>query len=86
MERSPAYFGVVRLLDAEFGHTMNEPSYKVLNNVRIMHGGSITHELADDIPARLEELGYASENVVLGLVMIVPLVEPTVAARLAAPS
>lgn len=66
MESHPAYFGVVRLLDAEFGHTVNEAGYKVLNDVRVMYGDSITHGRAYDIPARLEELGYASENVVLG--------------------
>ncbi|MCC3292394.1 nicotinate phosphoribosyltransferase [Arthrobacter sp. zg-Y1110] len=63
----PAYYGVVRLLDAEFGHTLNEAGYKVLNNVRVMYGDSITPERAADITARLEKEGYAAENIVLGV-------------------
>lgn len=67
MDRHPAYFGVVALLDAEFGHTLNESGYKVLNNVRVMYGDSITPERAADITTRLEKEGYAAENIVLGV-------------------
>ncbi|MCC9174440.1 nicotinate phosphoribosyltransferase [Arthrobacter sp. zg-Y179] len=66
MAEDPAYFGVVALLEAEFGSTRNDAGYKVLNNVRVMYGDSITPERAADITARLEKEGYASENVVLG--------------------
>ena len=66
MEGNPAHFGVVELLDAEFGHTVNDAGYKVLNNVRVMYGDSITPERAADITARLERQGYAAENIVLG--------------------
>ena len=67
MERNPAYFGVVELLDAEFGHTVNEAGYKVLNKVRVMYGDSITTERAADMTARLEKMGFASENLVMGV-------------------
>ncbi|MCQ1986621.1 nicotinate phosphoribosyltransferase [Arthrobacter sp. zg-Y844] len=66
MAEDPAYFGVVALLEAEFGSTRNHAGYKVLNYVRVMYGDSITPERAADITARLEKAGYASENVVLG--------------------
>ena len=67
MERNPAYFGVIELLDAEFGHTINDAGYKVLNKVRVMYGDSITAERAVDMTSRLEKMGYASENLVMGV-------------------
>ncbi|WP_146361772.1 nicotinate phosphoribosyltransferase [Arthrobacter yangruifuii] len=66
MTGDPAFFGVVAILDAEFGSARNQAGYKVLNNVRVMYGDSITPERAADITARLETAGYAAENVVLG--------------------
>ncbi|MCC9197780.1 nicotinate phosphoribosyltransferase [Arthrobacter sp. zg-Y820] len=66
MTEDPAFFGVVALLDAEFGSTLNDAGYKILNKVRVMYGDSITTERAADITSRLEKMGYASENIVLG--------------------
>lgn len=67
MESDPAHFGVVELLDAEFGHTINDAGYKVLNKVRVMYGDSITADRAVDMTSRLEKMGYASENLVMGV-------------------
>lgn len=66
MTEDPAFFGVVALLDAEFGSTLNDAGFKILNKVRVMYGDSITTERAADITSRLEKMGYASENIVLG--------------------
>ena len=66
MAQDPAFHGVVALLDAEFGSTLNAAGYKLLNKVRVMYGDSITTDRAADITSRLKTMGYASENIVLG--------------------
>jgi nicotinamide phosphoribosyltransferase len=67
-KRSPDYFGVVELLWDEFGGTINDQGYKVLDShVGAIYGDSITPERANDICARLERKGFASTNIVFGV-------------------
>lgn len=62
------YKGVVELLWDEFGGTINEQGYKVLDtHIGCIYGDSITLDRADDICSRLEKKGFASTNVVLGI-------------------
>ena len=60
--------GVVELLWEVFGGTVNEQGYKVLDShIGVIYGDSITLERANEICRRLEEKGFASTNVVLGI-------------------
>lgn len=60
--------GVIELLWDVFGGTENEQGYKVLDpHIGAIYGDSITIERADEICRRLEEKGFASTNVVLGI-------------------
>lgn len=64
----PEYKGVVELLWEVFGGTVNEQGYKVLDShIGVIYGDSITLERANEICRRLEEKGFASTNVVLGI-------------------
>lgn len=65
---SPAYVGLVGLLELEFGSTVNAKGYRVLNShVGMIYGDSITYDRANEMCARLEALGCASTNIVLGV-------------------
>lgn len=65
---SPQYFGVVELLWAVFGGTVNELGYKELDpHIGSIYGDSITIDRAERICSRLAEKGFASTNVVLGI-------------------
>ncbi len=60
--------GVIELLWDEFGGTINEQGYKVLNpKIGAIYGDSITIDRAKLICERLKEKGFASTNVVLGI-------------------
>jgi len=64
----PSYKGVIELLWDVFGGTVNEQGYKVLDpHIGAIYGDSITIDRADEICRRLEEKGFASTNVVLGI-------------------
>jgi nicotinamide phosphoribosyltransferase len=64
----PAYKGVIELLWDVFGGTINEQGYKVLDpHIGAIYGDSITIERAEEICKRLEDKGFASTNVVLGI-------------------
>lgn len=65
---SPARKGAVECLWDLFGGTTNKAGYKVLDShVGLIYGDSITLERADEIMYQLEEKGFASQNVVLGV-------------------
>ncbi|ANA86435.1 nicotinamide phosphoribosyl transferase [Gordonia phage OneUp] len=65
---TPAWYGVVRLLDMHFGSRMNAACYLELNpHVGVIYGDSITLERAAVITGRLAQMGYASTNVVFGV-------------------
>ena len=64
----PANKGVIELLWDEFGGTVNEAGYKVLDpHVGCLYGDAITYERAEEILTRLESKGFASCNMVFGL-------------------
>lgn len=59
--------GTVGLLAKMFGFTVNTSGYKVLNShVRAIYGDSITPNRAEQMYRRLEEKGFAANNVALG--------------------
>jgi nicotinamide phosphoribosyltransferase len=63
-EGTPEWYGVYRLLDQVFGHTVNSKGYKALDShVNVIYGDSITEDRATDIGNRLEAMGYAVEPV-----------------------
>lgn len=60
--------GSVRLLEKHFGSTVNDKGYRELNpKVGVIYGDSITYDRAKAILSRLQAMGYASTNVVLGI-------------------
>lgn len=66
--KTPADRGVVELLWDEFGGTINEAGYKVLDpHVGAIYGDSINRERAQNIIDRLATKGFASTNVVFGV-------------------
>lgn len=65
---TPAWHGLVRMLDYEFGATLNDEGYKELDpHIGMIYGDSISYDRADEMCRRLEQLGYASTNIVLGV-------------------
>lgn len=51
-----------------FGGTINSKGYRVLDpHISVIYGEAITPEIAEEIFTRLEQKGYASENVVFGI-------------------
>lgn len=65
---SRAQKGVVELLWDEFGGTVNDQGYKVLNPaVGAIYGDAITIDRCIDICERLKAKGFASTNVVYGI-------------------
>ena len=67
-ELDAAQKGVIELLWDEFGGTVNEQGYKVLDaHIGAIYGDSITYERAERIFQRLESKGFASSNVVFGI-------------------
>jgi nicotinamide phosphoribosyltransferase len=64
----PSFKGVVELLWDIFGGTINDQGYKVLDpNIGAIYGDSITIKKGDEIARRLEQKGFASTNVILGI-------------------
>lgn len=60
--------GAVEVLWDEFGGTITDKGYKLLDeHVGLIYGDSITLERATQILSRLEKKGFASTNVVLGI-------------------
>ena len=60
--------GCMRLLDREFGSTVNDKGFKELNpKVGLIYGDSITFERAEKICIELKDLGFASTNIVFGI-------------------
>lgn len=57
----------VQMLDEAFGHTVNGKGYKVLNHVRVIQGDGIDEEEAVAVYKRLTDLGYAVDNLAIGM-------------------
>jgi nicotinamide phosphoribosyltransferase len=67
-ELTPEEKGLAVLLDEQFGHTVNCNGYRELDpHVGMIYGDSISLRNAPEMFARLEALGYASTNIVLGI-------------------
>lgn len=65
---TPTALGVVQLLWNVFGGTTNSQGYKVLDShIGVIYGDSINLERADEICKRLQSIGFASTNIVLGV-------------------
>ena len=65
---SPEQKGCVQLLWEIFGGTVNEAGYKELDpHIGLLYGEAITLPLAVKIFNRLEEMGFASNNVLFGI-------------------
>ena len=60
--------GTVWALDQIFGHTVNSKGYKVLPSyIKALYGDSITPQRCEEIYKRLTAMGYAINNVSLGV-------------------
>lgn len=60
--------GTIEVLWEIFGGTVNEKGYKVLDShIGLIYGDSITRQRCADIFRILEEKGFASSNVILGV-------------------
>jgi nicotinamide phosphoribosyltransferase len=57
---------VIKMIDDEFGSTVNSKKYKVLNNVRILQGDGVDNLMIDTILTRIRFMGYSAENMVFG--------------------
>ena len=65
---TPAEKGAIETLWNEFGGTVNDKGYKVLDShVGLIYGDSMNFQRINDICRRLEAKGFSSENVVFGL-------------------
>lgn len=65
---SPEHKGAVQCLWDVFGGTVTATGHKLLNpRVGLIYGDSITLERAQAILAGLDELGFASANIVFGI-------------------
>ena len=53
-------------LDKNFGHTVNEKGFKVLNHVRVIQGDGITQEMIARILYRITTAGFSADNVAFG--------------------
>jgi len=56
----------LRILDKHYGHTVNAKGYKVLNNVRIIQGDGINHQMIRAILTVMDLNGYSADNVAFG--------------------
>ena len=68
MTDSPEFYGALELLWNTFGGTINAKGYRVLDShIGLIYGDSITAARSKDITERMEKMGFASENIVLGV-------------------
>lgn len=56
----------LKILDKHYGHTLNAKGYKVLNNVRIIQGDGINHQMIRAILTVMDLNGYSADNVAFG--------------------
>lgn len=67
-KNSPENKGVIRLLDEQFGSTVNSKGFKELSpKVGMIYGDGMYYERIVDILNTLESMGYASTNLVIGV-------------------
>lgn len=67
-EPTPAEKGALQILWEEFGGTVNEAGYRVLDpHVGLVYGDSITLDRAEEIFQLMKDHGFASTNIVFGV-------------------
>lgn len=65
---SPGYKGALQCLWDEFGGSVNDAGYKVLNpKIGLIYGDAITVERANLILEKMEQMGFCSSNIVFGI-------------------
>ena len=64
---SPEHIGTLELLWDIFGGTVNSKGYRVLDpHIGLIYGDAISYEMADKILTKMQEMGFASSNIVFG--------------------
>ena len=67
-EGTPAHKGAIQCLWEIFGGSITETGHKILDpHVGVIYGDSITYDRAERILRRLDEMGFASGNMVFGI-------------------
>ena len=67
-DNTPEGKGAIRLLDEMFGGSVNQRGYRVLNpKVGLIYGDGFYYERFKEVLARMERMGYASSNLVVGI-------------------
>lgn len=67
-EETPEYKGCIRLLDEKFGHSRNDKGFKLLNpKVGLIYGDGMYLERYQNILSRMEVMGYAASNLIIGI-------------------
>lgn len=65
---SPQHKGTFRLLDEQFGSTINSKGYKELNpKIGVIYGDAMHLERFTTVLAKMKEMGYANTNLVVGV-------------------
>lgn len=65
---SPENLGCLRILDQQFGSTVNSKGFKVLNpKVGLIYGDGMYFERFKRILCNMQEMGYAASNLVIGV-------------------
>jgi nicotinamide phosphoribosyltransferase len=55
------------MLDAAFGSTVNTKGYRVLEHVRVIQGDGVNPDSIREIPERITQAGYATDNIAFGM-------------------
>lgn len=58
---------LVDILAEKFGYSVNNKGYKVLNNVRLIQGDGVNHEIIDKILHSFMSNGYSADNIAFGM-------------------
>lgn len=67
-EGTPEALGAIRILDQVFGSTVNNKGYRELNpKVGLIYGDGMYFERFERILTKLEGMGYATSNLVIGV-------------------
>ena len=57
----------LKKLATKFGYQINSKGYKVLNNVRVLHGDGINGEVIENILQNVKNNNFAADNVAFGM-------------------
>jgi nicotinamide phosphoribosyltransferase len=67
-DNSPEGKGAIRLLDEQFGSTVNVKGYRELNpQIGLVYGDGFYYERFQEVLSRMERMKYASSNLVVGI-------------------